>query len=470
MAKDNNLKDFLTDVADAIREKEGSTGLINPQDFSAKIRAIETGGGGEGVAENDVNLRDYDGTIVYSYSKAQFLALTELPELPTHEGLTAQGWNWTLADAQSYVADNGIMEMSANYDTNDQKTRLYFSIPYDNYALTLVYYQSVSNGVRVLWGDGTTEEYLSSSGTKRLTHTYAKKGDYVCVIRVGSGTLSFRNSLFYASSWQSNLKGCVALKKAEISSDVTALGEYAFAYCSNLESISLPTSITALNNYAFYYCGKLRHITIPSAVLSLGNQLFTGCNSMVEISFPQCVPTSQALAGCYNLKRRICPAELIANAVYLYSNAYESEVALPKGATAVADYMFSNSYVYKVTLPDSVTNINNNAFYGAYYINDIDFPDSIVSLGASSFYQSSLLKFIAPSELTSIGSSAFYNCGSLDLADFRKVKVVPTLGSSNFNKGTSKIVVPDDLYDEWIAATNWSSLASKIVKASEYTD
>lgn len=46
MAKENNLKDFLTDVADAIREKKGTTDLINPQDFSAEIASIETGGGG----------------------------------------------------------------------------------------------------------------------------------------------------------------------------------------------------------------------------------------------------------------------------------------------------------------------------------------------------------------------------------------------------------------------------------------
>lgn len=43
MAKNNNLTDFLTDVADAIREKDGSTGTINPQDFSDKIKAIPTG-------------------------------------------------------------------------------------------------------------------------------------------------------------------------------------------------------------------------------------------------------------------------------------------------------------------------------------------------------------------------------------------------------------------------------------------
>lgn len=43
MAKNNNLTDFLTDVANAIREKDGTTGTINPQDFSDKIKAIQTG-------------------------------------------------------------------------------------------------------------------------------------------------------------------------------------------------------------------------------------------------------------------------------------------------------------------------------------------------------------------------------------------------------------------------------------------
>lgn len=42
MAKENNLTDFLTDVADAIREKKGTTEKINPQDFSDEIKSIKT--------------------------------------------------------------------------------------------------------------------------------------------------------------------------------------------------------------------------------------------------------------------------------------------------------------------------------------------------------------------------------------------------------------------------------------------
>lgn len=46
MAKDNNIQNFLTDVADAIREKKGTTDAINPQDFSSEISSLEVGGGG----------------------------------------------------------------------------------------------------------------------------------------------------------------------------------------------------------------------------------------------------------------------------------------------------------------------------------------------------------------------------------------------------------------------------------------
>ena len=41
MAKTDNLTDFLTNTADAIRTAEGSTDAINPQDFEAKITALK---------------------------------------------------------------------------------------------------------------------------------------------------------------------------------------------------------------------------------------------------------------------------------------------------------------------------------------------------------------------------------------------------------------------------------------------
>lgn len=43
MAKNNNLNDFLKDLADGIRDKKGTTALINAQNFRSEIASIETG-------------------------------------------------------------------------------------------------------------------------------------------------------------------------------------------------------------------------------------------------------------------------------------------------------------------------------------------------------------------------------------------------------------------------------------------
>lgn len=44
MSKQDNLTDFLTDLATHIKTKAGITGTLNPQDFSTTIDNIPTGG------------------------------------------------------------------------------------------------------------------------------------------------------------------------------------------------------------------------------------------------------------------------------------------------------------------------------------------------------------------------------------------------------------------------------------------
>ena len=48
MAKTDNLTDYLTDLAEGIRAKKGTTEPINPQDFRKEIESISGGGSGEG--------------------------------------------------------------------------------------------------------------------------------------------------------------------------------------------------------------------------------------------------------------------------------------------------------------------------------------------------------------------------------------------------------------------------------------
>ena len=80
-----------------------------------------------------------------------------------------------------------------------------------------------------------------------------------------------------------------------------------------------------------------------------------------------------------------------------------------------------------------------------------------------------------PSSVTSIGANTFSSCYGIVKYDFTEHAQVPTLSNVSAFRNIAtdcKIVVPDALYDTWIAATNWSgaSIVGHIVKASEYVE
>lgn len=75
-------------------------------------------------------------------------------------------------------------------------------------------------------------------------------------------------------------------------------------------------------------------------------------------------------------------------------------------------------------------------------------------------------RFVVPATIESIPLGIFNNCAGLEEIDFSKCTSVPTTASVSLPTGVSEnlqIKVPAALYDEWIAATNWSSFASYIV-------
>ena len=119
--------------------------------------------------ENDVNFYDYDGFRVASYTIEEAKALTALPTPPTHEGLTFQEWNWTLADIQSY--DRQYADIGANYITTDGKTHLKITPNPDKATFTLRF----KNGtITVDWGDGTSGTYTrTNEGNTNISHTYS---------------------------------------------------------------------------------------------------------------------------------------------------------------------------------------------------------------------------------------------------------------------------------------------------------
>lgn len=77
MAKNNNLTDFLTDIANTIRTKKGTTLAINPQDFSSEIESIETGVDNPLIANNDTEMNTYLNDTKYLNMYVKFTGQSE---------------------------------------------------------------------------------------------------------------------------------------------------------------------------------------------------------------------------------------------------------------------------------------------------------------------------------------------------------------------------------------------------------
>ena len=65
---------------------------------------------------------------------------------------------------------------------------------------------------------------------------------------------------------------------------VTSIGNYAFSFCSPLQSITLPESLTSIGNSAFSYCSALQSITLASATPRFDQELFGSMSDYTELA------------------------------------------------------------------------------------------------------------------------------------------------------------------------------------------
>lgn len=261
----------LTKVAAAIREKGGTSDpLVYPDGFVTAIGNIQTGGGTTPGAPGDITFYDYDGTIITSWTLEELAIKTALPDYPSHEGLTCQGWNWSLADLKT---TNRKMNVGAMYITDDGTTRIYIRLEEGRTSPML---GVCPNGtVTVDWGDGTTPDTLTGTSITTVkwtpNHTYTEPGEYVIKLTV-DGTMGF-----YGASSSNQYS---AILRYSSGSDARN-----YVYRNSVQKIEIGNGVTSNGNFAFNSCYSLASITIPDSVTSIGTYAFNGCHCVAFYDF-----------------------------------------------------------------------------------------------------------------------------------------------------------------------------------------
>lgn len=212
------------------------------------------------------------------------------------------------------------------------------------------------------------------------------------------------------------------------SSDSGLFGQNGNSINYSIVATRLSSTILKVSGYAFQYCYSLREVCIPNGKI-VESDAFQYCKSLTSIVFPKELPsiTEQVLRAC--------------------------------------------SALVSIVIPNTVTNFQATAMGNCYALETIVIPDNTTRLYDSVFSNCyNLGEIICLKKVTTIGSRAFSSGYRRLKYDFSQSTSVPTLMSSlsfqDINQ-LCKIIVPDSLYDEWIAATNWSTYADYIYKASE---
>lgn len=292
---------------------------------------VNVSGGGSST-DNDVNFYDYDGTLLHSYSASDAAALTAMPSNPSHSGLTAQGWNYTLSEMKAEVTAKGSCDIGQMYVTDDDKTRLYCHFETGRLH---PYLGLCPNGtVTVDWGDGSATETMTGTSLNAvitIDHEYAAEGDYIITLAMENGTFAFygSNNTSYVLRKDATTTAYIhrvytrAIRKVELGS-AARIGNYGFNCCYNLKTITMHDAVT-IGNYAFTNCNCLTSINIPSGVTSIGSSAFNACNNLTSIDFPSSytgTALNQEVRNCYSLATLTIPATITSIAANTFAGCY----------------------------------------------------------------------------------------------------------------------------------------------------
>ena len=140
-------------------------------------------------------------------------------------------------------------------------------------------------------------------------------------------------------------------------------------------------------------------------------------------------------------------------------------------ATQFRNYAFRDDKLLTTVSLPAATSIGTYAFYGCSSLTTASLP-AATSISDYAFRDCTSLTTADFPLATSISGYAFNGCSSLTSLTLSKNQVA-TLSNANalqntpIAKGTGYVYVPDDLVDQYKAATNWNTYANQILPISQ---
>lgn len=140
---------------------------------------------------------------------------------------------------------------------------------------------------------------LSASGNLGGAVTWEFYGDGSLFVE-GSGSMPDWTKI-KDLAWRDKIND---IKSVHIGKGITAVGDFAFAYCHNLTFVYISETVTSIGNSAFIRCEKLTSVQLPDSVTEIEAFAFAHCLSLESVNIPENATTlgDTAFGGCSKIK------------------------------------------------------------------------------------------------------------------------------------------------------------------------
>ena len=196
---------------------------------------------------------------------------------------------------------------------------------------------------------------------------------------------------------------------------VTNVSDEAFYGCKQIQSVMFSDKLVAIGNFAFANCTKLNSVNTPPNLSRLSYYSFdntpwlTANKEMVDgITY-----LGTVAIGCDNVQTLLFRDGTLGIADYFKKQGKPKSVILPSTLRYIGKRAFNALSITSIDIPASVEAIGDEAFWACQQLEKIDLPDQLKHIGQQAFRACPFEEIVIPDEVESVGYRAFYECTNL---------------------------------------------------------